>query len=164
MTAHADLTGTSLHENKGVDVAADHYVATAFGAATVWKLLTIDNMDTSSIFNLNKAYLTITLPDVSTASKVWLVVPFAGTLTKVDSALGATITGADSVVTVRDNAGNSAGNFTVAQSGSLPGDVDSLSPVGNNTFTAGQKLSIETDGASTGLAAIHLTLTFTITG
>ena len=43
-TAHKNLSGTALHENKGVATADDDTVATASGGATVWAKLTADNL------------------------------------------------------------------------------------------------------------------------
>lgn len=161
---HKDLTEANLHDNKGVSVASDNTVATASSGATVWQKITSSNVDTSSIFNVNKAYITLTISDVSTAETIYYYVPFAGTLDTVGTVLGATIATANSTVTVKDNGGNSAGTITVAYSGSAAGDIDTLSPVANNTFTAGQKLSIETDGASSNTAKLFITLAFTVTG
>lgn len=43
--AHSSLTGSSLHENKGVASASDNTVATASGGTTVWKKLGVNNFD-----------------------------------------------------------------------------------------------------------------------
>lgn len=43
-TAHATLSGASLHENKGVSSASDNTVATAVNGVTVWQKLTKDNL------------------------------------------------------------------------------------------------------------------------
>lgn len=42
--AHSTLTGSNLHENKGVAAATDNYVATATSGATVWKKLDNTNL------------------------------------------------------------------------------------------------------------------------
>ena len=42
--AHSGLTGTNLHENKGVAAATDNTVATAVSGATVWAKLTASNL------------------------------------------------------------------------------------------------------------------------
>lgn len=42
--SHAALTGSDLHENKGVATATNNTVATASGGATVWKLLDASNL------------------------------------------------------------------------------------------------------------------------
>lgn len=41
---HSTLTGSNLHENKGVSSASDDFVATATSNATVWKKLTASNL------------------------------------------------------------------------------------------------------------------------
>lgn len=164
MTAHSTLTGSELHENKGVASASNNTVATASGGNTVWQKIAANNIDNTSVFNVNKTYLTVELSDVSTAEKVYVYVPFTGTLTKVATVLQGAITGADSTITVRNNAGASAGTLTVSFTGSGAGDVDVLSPASNNTFTSGQVVSIETDGASSTAQKLFVTLSFNITG
>lgn len=42
--AHSTLTGSNLHENKGVAAASDNTVATAVTGATVWAKLTANNL------------------------------------------------------------------------------------------------------------------------
>lgn len=42
--AHSTLTGSNLHENKGVASATDNHVATAVSGATVWAKLTASNL------------------------------------------------------------------------------------------------------------------------
>lgn len=165
MALHSSLAEAELHENKGVSTAANNTVATSNGSgATVWEKIATDHINTSSIFNINKAYVTLVIPDVSTASTVYFYVPFAGTLATVGTVLESAITAADSTINVKNNGGSSAGTITIAHTGSAAGDIDSLTPVSNNTFTAGQRLSIETDGASNGSAKLFVTLVFNITG
>lgn len=45
--AHSTLTGSNLHENKGVASASDNTVATASGGATVWQKLTHNHLTTT---------------------------------------------------------------------------------------------------------------------
>jgi hypothetical protein len=165
LVAHSSLTGSDLHESKGVSTAAANtlYVADGAGSGS-WQKIASGQINTSSIFNANETYLSVTIPDVSTADTVYVVVPFAGTLTKVWTVLDDAITVADATVTVRDHNGNSAGTITVAYSGSAAGDIDSLVPASNNTFTEGQRVRIQTDGASTTAALLTVSLVFTITG
>lgn len=163
MAEHSTLTGANLHENKGVASATDNTVASATSGATVWRKVNANMLDTTSIFGTNKEYLQVELTDVSTTSVAYVVVPFTGTLTQVYSVLHSSITVADSIVSVLNNAGASAGTFTVSYSGSAAGDIDSLTPVANNTFTAGQRLAISTDGGSTTAARLTVTLAFTVT-
>jgi hypothetical protein len=164
MPLHDALTGSELHENKGVASASDNTVASATSGATVWRKVNSSMIDTTSIFGVNKVYLCLDIVDVSTAETVYFYVPFAGTLTKINTILQGAITVADSTLTVRNNAGTSMGTITVANAGSAAGDLDSLTPGANNTFTAGQTGRISTDGASTTAARLLVLLEFTVTG
>jgi hypothetical protein len=57
MAEHASLTGSSLHENKGVATAADNTVATALNGHTVWKKLTSDNFGPGLMPFANNVFL-----------------------------------------------------------------------------------------------------------
>lgn len=165
MVAHADLTGSDLHEPKGAASAAANTVYAASGAGSgSWTKVTASMLDTSTLFNTNKFFLTVSLADVSTASSVWIPIPVACTLVKVTSTLQTAITLADSVITFYNNAGTSMGSsMTIAFSGSASGDVDTYTPSSNNTFSAGQMMKITTDGGSTTTAVVWFTLEFTRT-
>jgi hypothetical protein len=164
MVAHADLTGANLHEPKGVASASADTVYVANGSGSgAWAKVDSANIDTTSIFNTNKHVLNVTLSDVSTASSVYLAIPFACTVSSVYSCLQGAITGADSTVTIRNNSDTSMGTLTIANAGSAAGDVDSLTPGANNTFTAGQRMRIETDGASTNAVALVFSIIVTQT-
>lgn len=163
MPVHSALTGSELHENKGVASAADNTVASATSGATVWRKVNSAMIDNSSVFNVNKAVFNAVIDDVSTAATIYIPVPFACTVEKVYSALGAVITGADSTVTVKNASGTSMGTLTVAYSGSAAGDIDSLTPTTNNTIAAGAKIQIDTDGGSTGTAKLYITIYVTVT-
>lgn len=164
MAIHSALADSELHENKGVAGATDGAVATATSGATVWQKIGPTNVDTSVIFTVNKCYLTTKFKDIASADSMYVLVPFAGTLDAVYTVLENAITTANNTVTVRNNAGTSMGTITVTQSGSAAGDVDSLLPVSNNIFTAGQTVHLDTDGASDTAAELYVTLVFTITG
>lgn len=163
MPVHNTLAEAELHENKGVASASNNTVATASSSATVWQKVNSSMIDTSSIFDTNKQYIYLDITDVSTAETCYIVIPFAGTLTEVFTILDGAITVADSTVTVRNNAGLSAGTIVVAFTGSAAGDIDTLVPTSNNTFTKGQRLSVATDGASTTAARLKVSLLFTVT-
>ena len=105
----------------------------------------------------------LTMSDVSTAGQIHAIVPWNCSLTKVSTVLNGAITSADSVLTVKNNAGSSAGTITVANGSSAAGDIDTLSPSSNNVFTAGQKVEIETSGASSNTVQLDITLEFTLT-
>lgn len=164
MALHSSLTGSELHENKGVSTASDNTVASATSGATVWRKVNTSMVDGTSIFNTNRAVFQAVLTDVSTAETIYIAIPFACTVTRVVSVLQGAISGADATVTCRDNGGTSMGTLTVAYSGSAAGDVDILTPSTNNTFSANQRMAIQTDGASTDAQKLFLTVYVTATG
>ena len=120
-------------------------------------------IDTSSIFTTNKMVLQTVIDDVSTPATVYIPIPFACTVNKVLTVLGGAVTVADSVVTCKNSAGSSMGTLTIAYSGSAAGDIDSLVPTSNNTFSADSKMQIDTDGASTTAAKLYVTVYVTVT-
>ena len=164
MAAHSSLTGSDLHELKGASSASADTVPVANGSGShVWEKITSDSIDTTSIFNTNKYNLTVRIADISTAETIYVPIPVASTLVKVWSALSATIATADSVVTFSNHAGASMGDLTIAFTGSAAKDVDSLTPSTNNTFTAGQVLTIANDGGATNTAPVILVIQLTQT-
>lgn len=97
------------------------------------------------------------LADVSAASQLNFVVPRAGFLRKVETSLGAAITGADSVVSVIVNGTTLSPTITITQSGSAEGDRD----VGEYYYgvPAGAEIEVASDGASSTTAVLAVTLT-----
>ena len=97
------------------------------------------------------------LADVSAASKLRFVVPTDGYLRKVETSLGAAITGADAVVTVSvDNTALSP-TITIANTSSAEGDYDIgefFAPVHKGSF-----IEVATDGASSTTAVLAVTVT-----
>jgi len=143
--AHSTLTGAELHEPKGADTASSGEVYVADGSG-------------SGAWTANYYTLSAVIADVSTAETVYVPIPYAGTVAKVQSVLEGAITVADATVTVKDNAGNSMGTLTVAYSGSAAGDVDTLAPSANEDVTADDFITIETDGGSTDAQKLWLTV------
>jgi len=164
MVAHSTLTGSDLHETKGVSSASADTVATAVSSATVWRKIPAASIDTTSIFTMNKEYIHTEFVDVSTAEKIYVTVPFTGTLTKVYLTLSAAITTADSIVLVKNNSGGTAATITVAFTASAPGTQFTATVTTNNTFIVGDKLTIETDGASSTASRAQIVFVFTVTG
>lgn len=164
MAEHSTLTGASLHEPKGVAAASANTVYTADGAASgAWQKVTSSMINSSSVFDVNKGYYTGAFADVSTADEMFFPFPFAATVTRVTTVLGGAITVGDSTLTVTKTGGSSLGTITVAQSGSAEGDVDTLTPVANNTLTAGQYIKIACDGGSTDAQRLGVMVEFTRT-
>lgn len=160
---HQNLTGSDLHELKGAGSAAANTVPVASGGgSTTFQKITTSNIDDTSIF-VNKFTLCGQFVDVSTAATAYFVVPRAAILTKVYTILQAAITTADSILTVKNNAGSTIGTITVAFTGAAAGDIDSLTASANNTFTAGQMCTVATDGVSSTTAVLYIVLEFTQT-
>lgn len=94
------------------------------------------------------------LVDVSTASISYVPVPAQGVIVGAFSTISAAITGSNCVVTVKvikDGATTTIGTITITQSGSAPGDVDSMVISGSEmdrTVKAGDTLVFDSDGAS----------------
>ena len=131
---HSTLSDPFLHEPKGVASASsgDVYLANGSGSGT---------------WTSRQAILTVQFPDISSASNLYVPIPYAGTITKIQSALTAAISGGDAVFTVTNSSGASMGVLTITQSGSAAGDVDTLTPSSNNTVTAGSFIKIACAGA-----------------
>lgn len=162
--AHSAIPDPYIHEPKGVAAAAANksYVSNGLGSGT-WKKLTTSELDTTSIFNTNKETLTFRFTDLSTPSSQWLIMPYACTVTQIYGALQGAIITADTIFTFRNTAGASMGTMTVAFTGSAAGDMDSLAPSVNNTFTAGQVMRIDSDGGSANTVDEYLTILITRT-
>ena len=121
-------------------------------------------IDTYNSNATNKIYLTVTMADLSTASSVWVVCPVAATYTKMWSVINAALTTTDATVTT-EIAGTlvTNGGLTVTQASSAAGDVDTATPTGANTLTAGQALEIITNGSSDTTCITTFTVEFTPT-
>jgi len=107
------------------------------------------------------SYYTITeaIADVSSAETLYIPVPVAGTVVRVDSCLQAAINTSDATVTLVQSDDSAMASLTIAQSGSAAGDVDTDSSITNGTVTAGSYLKLATDGGSTGTAKLIVTIT-----
>lgn len=149
--AHSVIADPYIHEPKGVAAALANkvYVSNGLGSGT-WQKLASGQIDTASVFNANKLIFTFRFTDLSTASSQYVVIPVAGTVTQIYGILQGAITVADTIFTFKNASGGSMGTMTVTQSGSAAADIDSLTPGANNTFAAGAKLEIVSDGGSAG--------------
>jgi len=145
MPLHSALTDPELHEPKGVS------------SATAGKIY-LSNGSGSGSWVVPPYTISGVIDDVSTASSIYMAVPFAGTVTKVVTVLAGAITTANATVTVRNAAAASMGTLTITQSNSAAGDVDVLEPVTNNTVTSNSHILIETDGASDTARKLFVTI------
>jgi len=143
---HSSLTDPYLHEPKGVAAAAsgEVYVANGSGSGAWTAKETLIELSLEGY-----------LENVSAVEKVYVPIPFAGTVVKILTVLEAVISSSNSTVTVKNAAGSSMGTLTITSSGSAAGDVDTLVPASNNTVTADSFITIESDGASTNTAKLR---------
>lgn len=164
MAVHANLTGANLHEPKGVASASADTVYVADGAGSgTWKKVTKDSIDATDIFGINEFTMTFFYDDMGTAGSRYVALPYACTVTQIYTCIQAAIAGADNIFTFRNTAGSSMGTITVTQSGSAAGDVDSLAPASNNTFSAGTFMKIDSNGGDSGTTSAYITLICTRT-
>lgn len=138
-------------EPKGATGANDQEVYVADGAG-------------SGAWTPQTYVITAVIPDIGTAKLRYVAVPFACRVTKVTTVLQGTISGADETITVRNHAGTSMGTLTIAQSGSAAGDVDTIGPGTNNTFTVDQTIQLETNGDCTGAVDLIVSILVERTG
>jgi hypothetical protein len=158
---HKDATGASLHEPKGVAAAAANnvYVTDGAGSGTHQKIAAAQ-INTSSVKNVNYIALEFNINDLSTAESHYLVCPLAGNITKIWSVIDKAIATADTTLTAKiATVAVTSGVITIAFTGSAAGDVDSATPSGANTVTAGQALEIACGGeTNTTNAHAHITI------
>lgn len=161
MALHADLTGAELHEPKGVDSASADTVYIADGAGSgAWVKIPSSTIDSTSVKNVNKEQLTFTFTDIGTAGSKYLVMGKACRIDKVWTTPQLATATAATVVTVRNDAGTSMGTISIP-SGAAAGSIQSLTPASNNTFTAGTKLQLETDGGTSTASDVTFTIELT---
>ena len=108
---------------------------------------------------LHHRFMTVEIPDISTAGQRYVAPGFRGRIKNAYSALNGSISGADATLTLKiGGTAVTGGTIDVANSGSAAGDVDSCTPSAANTFQATDAIEVETDGASTGTVAVVVTL------
>lgn len=149
MAHHKDLTGTDLHEPKGVASATSGQVYVADGAGSgVWTTKPGSYLS-----------LVVVVVDISTAGDFYIASPVAGTISLIEGILQAAISGANSAVTFSiGGVAIDSSAMSVLQSGSAAGDLYTSTPSGHNTVAAGSKIKVSTDGASTGTAQFTVTM------
>lgn len=108
---------------------------------------------------VSRKFLTVDIADISTAGQTYIAPGFDGRIVKAHSSLGGAIATADADLTLKiATVAVTGGVITVATAASAAGDVDTCTPTALNSFTAGQSIEIETDGASTNAVEVVITL------
>lgn len=107
----------------------------------------------------NLKTLNIRIPDVSTASTFYVVSPYAGEIASLHSVIEGAIATADDTLTFTiEGTAITGGDITIAFTGSAAGDKDSSTPTAAKTVTAGDYISVATDGASTNAVGAAITI------
>jgi hypothetical protein len=152
------MTGLDLHEPKGVETASAGtvYVADGSGSGT-W----VDPL--STVTNLNAFDANGVIEDVSSPNSEYRVrFARACTLTDVYLVMSGPITGTDSVISLYRDGVLLGQTIPVPVAGSGDGVklIKTLAP--SYAFTAGQVLTLKSDGASTDAAKVYFTLKLTV--
>ena len=167
-TQHKDLSGSDLHEPKGVASASNKTVYVANGSGSgAWSAYLATDLDTTGVTsghylynnsgtiagiavnNANLVYLTYRFADISSSATAhYVVAPIAGTIDAIWTVINNTVS-ADTVLSFDiEGTGLTSGDITIAASGSAAGVRDSSTPTGNNSISAGQALRVISDGAT----------------
>jgi hypothetical protein len=107
---------------------------------------------------LNDEVLNAYFFDLGLAQTASVVSPVNGRLVAVYSVINGTLSGADAICTA--GVGSTPctnGQFTITQSGSAVGDVDSAFPSANNDVLEGQRLFVQSNGGPSNTASATLT-------
>lgn len=148
MPLHKDLTGADLHEPKGVSSASTGtvYVSNGSGSGS-WVKVPASSIDNTSVRNLNREQIFMSFLDIGTAGSRYQPIARNCKIVQILVSPQSATAGAATVLTFRNDAGTSMGTITVPN-GASAGSVQSLSPVSNNTFVAGTKFQIDSDGGT----------------
>ena len=90
------------------------------------------------------------MADISTAGSAFSVSPIRGKIIEIGSVIYNAITVADAAVTSKiAGTAITGGGYTITQSGSAAGDVDSAVPIAANFINEGDNIEFISDGGST---------------
>ena len=145
---HVDIPDGERHEPKGISTATIDQVYVADGSASgAWRTLPFQD--------------TVVMDDVSNPSFEIIPIPTNCIIDTIVFVLHGAITVADSTITVtRGGDAASLGTQVIAFTASAEGTTFTMTPVGNNTLTAGthKYLKIATNGNSTTTAKLSCTI------
>ena len=154
-----------------IDSSGNLYQAGTLVTATAAELNILDGVQStaaelnildgvqSTAAELDSFLLTVDMTDISAATSVWVVSPYAATIEKIYSVINGAITLGDATITAEIGGTLVTGSsIIIANVGSGAGIVDSSTPSAANTVTAGQAIEIITDGGSTDTCRATFTL------
>ena len=116
-------------------------------------------VETAGGADLKTKLITVKIPDISSASSVWVVPGFACTVVKISSVIDGAIITVDAVLDPQIGGTSiTDGGITIAFSGSAAGIVDQSTPSAANAVAANEAIEIATNGASTNAVAAVITV------
>jgi len=142
MTLHKNLTGNDLHEPKGIAsaTAGQAYISDGAGSGE-W----------TDVIPDRSMYIPVVIPDISTASTVYVVCPHELELYKIYLVTDAVVTGTTANITAAiDGTPVTGSDIAVTAAGSGAGVVYSSEPTAAYTADEGAVISVTTDGLSSG--------------
>jgi len=116
---------------------------------------------TATAAELNTYILNVALDNISATSTCFVVVPKAGTISKISSIIDGTTADADAVITANVNGGTNIPEQITIANGSAATAIDTCTPTDNNTVTAGQYIKLTTNGGSTNTVKAVFTIEIT---
>lgn len=138
---HSALTGSDLHEPKGVSTAASNTVYVANGAG-------------SGSWSPTQLVFTGEIPDLNTSDTIYIPVPYAGSVVKFHITLDSSFSfsGSNPVVTIQNSGGTAMtnGSITTNAGASAAGLTYAATPTALNTVSADSHVRINTSGGGTG--------------
>jgi hypothetical protein len=156
MALHKNLTGSDLHEPKGVAAALSGQVYISNGAGTgVW---TAKNAD---ILNANLYTLTGYMADIGSAGapsgSVYFFIPQKSEIISFTSVVHAALVTADAVLSVYIDGVLFADSLTVPFTGSTAGQRNTKTAVTANTTPANSLVEIRSNGGPTTVVPADIT-------
>lgn len=125
--------------------------------------LNLNDDQTATAVEVNQTILTLDIADLSAEAVYYLVMPHAGTISKIWSVIDGAVGTADVTITAAIGAvAVTNGVVTIATADSAAGDIDSATPTAANVVTAGQAVNFTvTGGGAGGSPRGHLSIVLT---
>ena len=161
MAVHKNLGDSELHEMKGAAGASVDQVPVANGSGgTTFKKLTKDSLDTSSIKDTNRIYLTLTVASPLSTFTYYVPVPFDCTISSVSGTV-ASAPNTGMTVSIYNTAETSPScSLSFTTSGTIP-QYTTTTSISYGTISAGGYIKVTNSAGVT--ACGSLTLVFLLT-
>ncbi|MGR3179930.1 MAG: hypothetical protein ACUZ8E_17960 [Candidatus Anammoxibacter sp.] len=163
ITAGASLKSDGAGKLIATTTDGDFVVAVAITAAVLDDVIHVDIVNQWFGDSDAKGLIVLsgTIADISTAdSTAFFVAPVAGVVTEIKSVLRTAITVADADITAEIGGTEMTDSlFTIATSGSAPGDIDGSTPSALNAVSEDDLITVLSDGGSTTAAAADIFIT-----